>query len=453
MGIHFLSEKKLTALHADIQIKATRTRAIPWRKYDDKKLRIKFIIVSMVSLTVVLFLFMGVIILLNYWNLERDADGILTILMENDGHFPKGGDRSGDKQLSSSFPEEPPPIFEPAVSPELPYESRYFSVKLNSQGETVTVDTGKIAAVDTSTAIEYAQSVWRSGSGQGFFGNYRYKMDFSGNETSVIFLDCGRSLDTFRTFLANSTIVSVIGILLVLLLMTVLSARIVKPFSENYEKQKRFITDAGHELKTPLTIIDADAEILEMDYGENEWIKDIHTQTKRLAELTNSLILLSRMEETGGQSQMLEFLVSDVAEEVVGNFQTLTMTQHKSLMGHIQPMLSMFGDENAIRRLFGILLDNAVKYSDAESEIVVTLEKQKNTLRFSVFNRTSNLSKETVQHLFDRFYRGDPSRNSQIKGYGLGLSIASAIVAAHKGRISANAQDGNSMLITVTFPV
>ena len=180
------------------------------------------------------------------------------------------------------------------------------------------------------------------------------------------------------------------------------SARIVKPFSENYEKQKQFITDAGHELKTPLTIIDADAEVLEMDIGQNEWLSDIQEQTKRLEQLTNSLIQLARMEEQP-RMEKIEFPISDLVEETAETFQALAKTHNKNLTTHIQPMLSMTGDEKAIRQLVTILMDNAVKYSDEGGTISLTLEKQKNLIKLSVLNTAKLIPRESLTHLFDRF--------------------------------------------------
>ena len=307
--------------------------------------------------------------------------------------------------------------------------------------------------IDSEDAEEYAQTIWEKGRKKGFVENYRYFVSTSDAETRIIFLDCGRSLSTFRNFVFTAIQVSLLGLTAVLVLMIFVSAHIVKPFSENYEKQKRFITDAGHELKTPLTIIDADTEVLEMDIGENEWISDIQAQTKRLADLTNSLIMLSRMEEERKKDQMEEFFLSDVVEETVGTFQALAKTQNKKLSGNISPMIVMKGDQKAIRQLVTILLDNAVKYSDEEGKIEVSLEKQKNRIRLSVFNTTESISREQLGHLFDRFYRTDSSRNSQTGGYGLGLSIAAATVNAHKGKITATTEDEKSLLMTVTFPV
>ena len=239
---------------------------------------------------------------------------------------------------------------------------------------------------------------------------------------------------------------------MVLILLIFLSGRIVKPFWENYEKQRRFITDAGHDLKTPLTVIGADAEVLEMDIGENEWITDIRNQVTRLTDMTNSLIMLSKMEEPEPQYQMIDFPLSDIVEEVLDEYRSLAKTHEKNLSGSIQPMISLNGDEKSIRRLLGVLLDNAMKYSDEHGTITLTLEQQRGTIRLSVFNTCPYMPKESLPHLFDRFYRTDESRNSQTGGYGLGLSIAAAIVTAHKGKISASTTDEKSLLITVTLP-
>ena len=407
-----------------------------------RKLRIKLIAASLLSLLLVLSIIFGVVTILNYRKMVSDADSILSILMENDGSFPMNDHIQNNP---FEFRKEGR-----RFSPELPYETRYFSAFLTQDGTVVSVNTGKIAAVDTSDAIEYAQKVASAGKTKGFVDDYRYVVYTIDDEIHVIFLDYGREMNAFRTFLFTSICVSVVGLLAVMLLLFLLSARIVKPFSENYEKQKRFITDAGHELKTPLTIIDADSEVLEMDLGENEWLEDIRHQTKRLAELTNDLIFLSRMDEQP-QTEKIDFPISDLVEETVESFQALAKKHNRMLNCHIEPMISMCGDEKAMRQLITILLDNAVKYSDEGGRIDLTLEKQKNTIRLSVYNTAESISKENLSHLFDRFYRTDQSRNSQTGGYGLGLSIASAIVSAHKGKIWADTQDEKSLVISATF--
>lgn len=153
------------------------------------------------------------------------------------------------------------------------------------------------------------------------------------------------------------------------------------------------------EIRKKLTIIDADAEVLEMDIGENEWLQDIKSQTNRLAQLTNSMILLSRMEEQP-QVEKIEFPISDLAEEALETFQAFAKTHNKTISGQIEPMLSMTGDEKAIRQLITILLDNAVKYSADGGKIELSLKKQKNAIHLSVFNTVESISREELTHLF-----------------------------------------------------
>lgn len=403
-----------------------------------QKLRTKLVVASMLSLIFVLMILIGAAGALNYRDITTNADNILHILQENDGKFPAMTGKSRNRE-------------EREFSPELPYETRYFTVFLKANGTVSTVDTGKIAAIDTKTAISYAQDVISSGNTSGFLKDYRFISYTVGTETHVIFLDYGREMSSFRKFLYTSISVSLGGLLAVFLLLLFVSKKIVKPFAENYQKQKQFITDAGHELKTPLTIIDADAQVLEMDVGENEWLSDIQTQTKRLAQLTNHMLMLSRMEEQP-QVEKIAFPLSDVVQETAETFQTLAKTRNKTLDLQIEPMISLRGDEKAIRQLLSILLDNAMKYSDENGKIIVLLKKQRNRIQLSVYNTTKSIKKENLPHLFDRFYRTDQSRNSRTGGYGLGLSIAYSIVAAHKGKIWAETADERSLQITASFP-
>ena len=243
------------------------------------------------------------------------------------------------------------------------------------------------------------------------------------------------------------------GLLAVFLLLLILSKRIVRPVAESYEKQRRFITDAGHELKTPLTIIGADTDLLELDLGENEWLDDIKRQTKRLTGLTQDLIYLARMDEEQPQLQPIEFPLSDMAEELGQSFQNLAAAQSKQFLTEIQPMLSLTGDEKAIRQLMSILLDNAVKYTPEGGRISFALKKEGRSIRLSVSNDTAvPMEKGVLDRLFDRFYRTDQSRNSSTGGYGLGLSIARSIVSAHKGKIRAENSGGNNLTITASLP-
>ena len=292
-----------------------------------RKLRIKFVAAAMLSLLVVLAALMGSVNLVNYRSVVSDADAVLALLAENSGSFPdsfgaRADRRAGWDEQDDGFERRDMGDRKLARggrmdSPEMPYESRYFSARFDEAGEIVCVDTGMIAAVDEEQAAGYAAAVYSSGAARGFRGDYRFIRTDADGGALIVFLDCGRTLASFRTFLLDSVAIAAIGLASVFVLISVLSARIVRPVAESYEKQKRFITDASHELKTPLAIIEADADALEMDVGVSEWLEDIRTQATRLSDLTKSLVSLARMEEGGGQFQMIDFPVSDVVAEAL----------------------------------------------------------------------------------------------------------------------------------------
>ena len=422
-----------------------------------KQLRRKLIAACMISLAIVLIVILGGVNLMSYQKVVADADTVLALLGSNDGEFPKlhsGPDAPPDGEVPMDRGTGKRDLLgAKGLSPETPYESRFFSVVLNENHQVIQTDTGQIAAVDDESAELYAQSAVESGHTAGFLDDYRYLVLAEEGNTRVIFLDCGRSLSSFRTTLLASMALSLLGLMAVLVLLLILSHRIVRPVAESYEKQKQFITDAGHELKTPMTIISADVDLAEMECGENQWLADIRRQTERLTGLTNDLIYLSRMEEEQPPLQVIEFPLSDVAEEMALPFLAPAKSQEKKLTLHIQPMLSFTGDEKAIRQLISILLDNALKYSPAGGHLELRLEKQGRNILLTVTNTTIQpVEEDKLSHLFDRFYRSDQSRNSQTGGYGLGLSIARSIVLAHKGKIRAESRDGMSLSVVVSFP-
>lgn len=423
-----------------------------------KRLRRKLVAACMLSLAIVLLVILGGVNLMSYQKVVADADAVLALLEANDGVFPRIHAGPEEMPEDGFSPAGGPggkkdPFDQRGLSPETPYESRFFSVLLGEDGQVLETDTGQIAAVDGEEAAVYAQSVAASGKRAGFWGNYRYLLCQEDANSRVIFLDCGRSLSSFRTTLIASVSLALLGLGAVLALLLILSKRIVRPVAESYEKQKRFITDAGHELKTPMTIISADADLAEMECGENQWLTDIRRQAQRLTDLTHDLIYLSRMEEEQPKLQRIEFPLSDVAEEMAQSFAAPARSQDKELTVTVQPMLSCTGDEKAIRQLISILLDNALKYSPAGGQLALRLEKQGRTLLLTVSNTTQQpIAREQLAHLFDRFYRTDQSRNSQTGGYGLGLSIAKSIVLSHKGKIRAESPDGTCLSIVVNLP-
>ena len=406
-----------------------------------KKLRIKFILIAMLSLFGVLAIIITAINVLNYRGLVESADETIKGLEDTSGivpHYPPALNPTPDLENGGMF------------GSMLPSDIRYISVVYNSEGYVLSVVKGNMSLTNDE-ALTLSEAAYNKGGEWDFYGNYRYHIRFTESTIQVTLLDCTRVLDTYSDFLRISLIISASGLVAVFVLIYILSGVIVKPIAKNVEKQKRFITDAGHELKTPITVIDADAELIELDYGENEWLTDIKKQTKRLATLTKDLIYLSRVEEDGYKPVCLDFPISDLISERAMSFLAIAKTKGKGLELNIEPMLSFKGDEKSISQLVSLLIDNAIKYSASNDKIGINLKKHGKNIIFSVTNSAPNIIPEELDRLFDRFYRGDKSRSAE-GGYGLGLSVAKAITEAHRGKIHASLTNEKRLEITVVLP-
>lgn len=409
-----------------------------------KKLRRKFILITMCSVIAVLTLIIGSINIAVYKNIDSETDMLLNIIAENGGTFPRDNDRIGGGPAGGFMNDY-------SLSPETPFNTRYFTVTVNENGDAVAVDTGKIAAVTTNDAQIFAETLAENGKTEGYHKGYKFRTVNTNGYTQYIFLDCNNQINSFYSFLASSITVSFFGILLVFLLVFFLSKIAVRPLAESYEKQKRFITDAGHEIKTPLTIIDAGADVLEMENGENEWTQSIKNQVKRLTHLTEKLIFLSKMEEDNTRLQISEFSLSEAVRETVDSFEAIALTKGKTLHADIQQNIAYKGDESMIKQLFSLLLDNAMKYSDENGTISFTLRSSGKNKEIRIRNSVVHIEKGRHDDFFERFRRRDESRNSKTGGHGIGLSVAKAIVNAHKGKITAFSENENTIEFLITL--
>lgn len=382
-----------------------------------KSLRRKFIIVAMCSVFAVLAAVMCAVNTINYVNVVKSADRLVSMLKDGGGSFGGG-------------------MFGKPISPETPYETRYYTVTVGFDGSATAVNVDSIAAIDAQEAASHAEELYRRGKTSGFYGNYRYNGAEIKTGTMYIFVDCTRELASFRNFLWNSVAVSAASLLLVFILLLILSHKVMKPVSESYARQKRFITDASHEIKTPLTIIGADTDVIEMNGGASEWTKDVKEQVARLSSLTEKLVFLARMDEEGRTLNATAFCISDAVEETVQPFYAVSVSRGIRLHARIQPNITYCGDESMIRQMISLLVDNALKYADGD-EVNVSLETSGSKIKMTVKNRASYLQSGNLDVLFERFYRNDSSRNSETGGHGIGLSVVKTIVTAHKGKITA----------------
>ena len=320
----------------------------------------------------------------------------------------------------------------------------------DASGKVTSTNLNNIAAVSEDQAEKLAQKVMKAGESKGFIGIYRYAKAAQSDGTLIAFTDCNKALDTFYKNVRISGLVSLAGVVAVFVLVVIFSRLVFRPIAESYQKQKQFITDASHEIKTPLTIIDANVEVIEMMSGENKWTKSTKNQVKRLASLAGQLITLSKMDEGDGMADKMRFSMTDAVIDATSSFESVAETKGRKLVCDIEENLYFVGEEKRIREMFGIFLDNAVKYSTEGSEIHVSLERKGRKIIYQISNETDQIAKGNQDVLFERFYRSDASRNSATGGSGIGLSVAKAVAEAHHGKLTAESKDGKSLTITLT---
>ncbi|MBS1348175.1 MAG: two-component sensor histidine kinase, partial [Firmicutes bacterium] len=285
----------------------------------------------------------------------------------------------------------------------------------------------------------------------GYLKNFRYLVEETESGRMVLFLDRQVQLRSLETMMQLSCTIGIVALLVMFILVYYLSRRAIRPVIESVEKQKRFITDAGHELKTPLAIISADTEVLEMSGQDNEWTVSIRNQVKRLNTLVSDLLTLSKLEEGQARQSFREFCLSDAVMEAAETFEPMAEAQHKLLEINISPGINLRVDEAALRKMVSVLVDNAIKYTPSGGQVSVTLERRGKYPTFEVINPTDAMPEGDLNVLFERFYRADESRARITGGYGVGLSIAKAIAEEHRARIDAHALDDKHLAFTVVF--
>ena len=394
----------------------------------ESKLRKKFIYFSVGIIAIVLLSIMAFVNVTNFYNLKRSSDELLKTLVENNGVMPSFKLNDNSKEEKTVYLKN--------------FSNRFFTVKTDNKKNVITVNTDDVFFTSASEAVEYAKDVLSSGKSRGYYGGFKYVVENTENGKLIAFVDVVKDFDVFYSNLGNSVVIS----FFVLGFVTFFS--FVAPMVQAYEKQNAFITDASHELKTPLAIINTSADVLEMESGESKWTGNIHKQVNRLNGLIGNLISLTKLEESD-DLEKLDFSFSDVLNDCVMDVKDYATSLDKNIVTDIEKGISFKGDEKLIRQVIGILFDNAIKYAREKSDINVQLKKQNKKIVFTVENEADNLEIKNYNILFERFYRADSSRNSKTGGYGIGLSIAQSIVLKHKGKISADSVDGERIVFTV----
>lgn len=415
------------------------------------KLRKRVVTYTVLAVLLVLILLMGTLNIANYVVKDRAADAMLEFLAENDGAFP--GPFGKDDMEPKANPDGEdfhggPGGLRPGMTEETPYETRFFTVDLNEDGSISSINTGRIAAVDSAKAVEMVESAIAKGKSTGYDGNYKYLLSEAEGKKTYIFVDCTRDLMSVRSFLKTSLLVSLIGFIAISILVYLLSPKMIKPVAESYAKQKEFITNAGHELKTPMSVIESCTEVIELQSGESKWTQGIKEQVKKLSDLTTHMVALAKMDE-GEELAMEEVNLSELVNKALAGFSLEAEQQGRVIERNIESGISIKGNPTLLTELVSILADNALKYAAEEKPIKFSLAKDGKRAVLTEENYAEGLERGSQNKFFDRFYRGDTSHNSEKPGSGIGLSMAQSIVSAHGGEITAESPDGKRIIITV----
>lgn len=406
-----------------------------------KKMRWRFIWSAMSAVFAVMLVLVATINLINYSTVTARQDQTLYAILELE---VKNGIPHGGIPFSGRGWLDPP-------SPEAQYATRFFTVHYDNSGNVLGIRRDYIASISETEAVEYASNVLAKNGNSGYSGDYRYAVKHSGRDTHIAFLNSANELQLIRYVLLISCVVAGVTFLLIFGLVILLSKRAILPYIKNLEIQKQFITDAGHEIKTPLTSIATSADVLAAEHEGDEWVENIQKQSVRLTKLVNNLVTLSRLDEATPFPDRTGFSLSEAAWETSEPFSSLAKANGKNYTQRIEDGLVVTGDKNAIQQMMSILLDNALRYSDAGGQIQFDVYRKNSRVCIEVFNTCEPIGQDDIAHLFDRFYRPDKSRSTHTGGTGIGLSIAKATAEGHGGRISVKSPSGNSIKFSVTL--
>lgn len=403
-----------------------------------RKSKIK-IVTAIMSILVILWVgTLGVIYMSSYFEMIRQNDQVLHTHAEKYTLYEEKEEKPAQKKP----PADGGPGAKPGINPDSPKFklARIYTVALSYEGETLEIKNDAPLVYANEELVTLAKRIARESKSSGTHNNLTYLKADKGEYFIVAFMDNTVMNESVDTLIRYTVIFGCVALIPFLLLSMFLAKIIVDPLEESYKKQKQFISDAGHELKTPVSVVSANAELLSRELGDNQWLRNIQYENERMGILVSQLLELARTENVTPQMETVD-LSRLVAGETLP-FESVAFEKGLTLNTNITAGITTEGNSAQLKQLVSILLDNAVRHSHENTEVSLRLTKDQGSAKLSVINSGDEIPAEQRKQLFERFYRVDTTRNSNDKHYGLGLAIAKSIVNAHKGHIDVLCYNG-----------
>lgn len=408
-----------------------------------RSLRRRFIFGAVLSLTILIALLIGGISLVGYIQMEQGGENFLRVLLEGPVPMPVPPPPMQDTQFAFGY------SFEAQSMP-----AGYCLLNVDSTGQLVGIDVNNLRGMDTSNLQPYIDEILSGGEDHGKAGVYKYRLERDADGLiRIALLDNSIQATLLAGTLRTGLLLGFLAIVAMFIILLPISKQLMRNYAAHIEKQKQFITNASHELKTPIAIIQSNIDAMELIQGENKWSRNIRGQTVRLNTLLLQLIFMARIDEQPFSSEKADISLGALLKEEAAAYEEILRKRSVSLTANIKDELVVCGSQENLKQLIHILMDNAAQYTNAEGEINIVTEKQKRFARLIVRNTVSNLPDCPPENLFDRFYRGDAARTQKTSGCGVGLSAALAIVQMHRGKIEAQYIGDHTIQFVVDLPL
>ena len=422
-----------------------------------KKLRRKFILTALISFVAVMVLMCTTIYFVNYGSSNTKIKKSLDFIADNHSMFQNDFRGTSDEAISkkprpdvrdknsgSSFTDFFENMFNTGVddSSEFVYSIRFFTVSFSPDGKSGKIGTNRIAMIDEEKAVDYAGRALESGKEYGELDGFSYKVKKDSGETLVVCMDIGSQIADVNRVGYIAFMITLIGSVFAYVFIRIISKKMIQPEIRAAERQKQFITNASHELKTPLAVIRANTELEMMMHGEDEWNQSTMNQVDRMTGLIADLVTIAKAEESDSPEEISEVDVTALAEKTADTFSSVAAQSGKTLEKELDEGVKMTANEAKIGQLMTLLVDNAIKYCDDGGTVKIKVSQKGKGIKLSVTNNYAEGEKQDYSKFFERFYRDDQSHNIDKGGYGIGLSIADGVVKTYRGKIDVSWKDG-----------